>query len=387
MLVLRGGTVVDAEGEREADVVVGDGRIATVAEPGTVDADGADEELAVEGYVAPGLVDAHVHLSMDGRADPDAAIEESDWLAAYRATDHLRAAVRAGVTTVRDLGARGSLAVDAREAVAEGVVEGPRVLAAGEAVTMTGGHGNWAGREADGPAEVRKAAREQLKRGADVVKCMATGGVLTEGAVTGSPELTEREIEALVDAADAKGVPTAAHAHGAAGIENATRAGISSVEHGTFMNREAARLMATHDTYWVPTLSALYGIVENGVDAGIPEWAVEKAEEASEAIDDAFDHALDAGVPIAMGTDAGTPFNYHEDAPQELELMVDHGVDPADAFEAATVNAADLLGIGDVGLVEEGYRADLVTLDADPREDPSAYREVGTVIAGGERVR
>jgi imidazolonepropionase-like amidohydrolase len=383
MVVVRGATVVDADGTREADVALADGRIDRVAEPGSIE---ADDGLRVEGYLAPGLVDAHVHVSMDGRPDPGESHAESDYTIAYRAADHLEDAVRAGVTTVRDLGSRESLAVDAGQAVEDGTLLGPRVLAAGQAITMTGGHGNEFGREADGTAEVRKAAREQLKRGADVLKCMATGGVLTEGAVTGAPELTEAEIAAMVGVADAKGVPTAAHAHGAAGIKNAARAGISSVEHGTFMDREAAELLATHDTYWVPTLKALYGIVDNGVDSGIPDWAVQKGEEAGEAIADAFEYAIDAGVPIAMGTDAGTPFNYHRDAAEELELMVDHGLEPRTAFEAATVNAADLLGLEDTGLVREGYRADLVTLDSDPTDDVTAYQDPGVVIADGEVV-
>jgi imidazolonepropionase-like amidohydrolase len=380
MLVIRNGTVVDAERTVEADVAVEDGDIVAVGE---VDAGDAEEIDADGGFVAPGLVDAHVHVMMDGRPDVATATEESDYLASYRTAANLRDALAAGVTTVRDLGSRETLALDADTAVAEGVVPGPRVLACGQNVIMTGGHGHWFGREADGPHEVRKAAREQLKRGADVVKCMATGGVLTEGAVTGAPELTPEELDALVDAASTKGVPTAAHAHGAAGIKNAVRAGITSVEHGTFMDREAAELMVEHGTYWVPTASALHGIVDHGVEAGIPEDAVAKAAEAADHFDDAFDHALELGVTVAMGTDAGTPFNFFADIPQEMQYMVDHGMDPAHALEAATVNAADLLGLDDTGLVAEGYRADLVVLPRDPTADASAWQDAATVVADG----
>jgi imidazolonepropionase-like amidohydrolase len=382
MLAIRNGTVVDAEGTREVDVGVAEGRIVAVGDVGE-----ADEEVDASGrFVAPGLVDSHVHLMMDGRPDVASATSESSYLSSYRAAANLADALAAGVTTVRDLGARETLALDAGRAVAEGVVDGPRVLAAGQNVIMTGGHGHWFGREADGPDEVRKAAREQLKRGADVVKCMATGGVLTEGAVTGAPELTPAELESLVDAADTKGVPTAAHAHGAEGIKNAVRAGITSVEHGTFMDREAAELMADHGTYWVPTASALHGIVDHGTEAGIPEDAVAKAEEAADHFDDAFDHALDAGVTVAMGTDAGTPFNFFADIPRELAYMVEHGMDPDHVLEAATVNAAALLGLEDVGLVSEGYRADLVVLDADPSADATAWQNPEAVVAAGERV-
>jgi len=393
MYVLRGGRVADAAGTREADVAVADGEIVAVGDSGAVDdavaerdAGGATE-VDVDGrVVAPGLIDAHVHVMMDGRPDVATAVSDSDYAASYRAASNLAAAVEAGVTTVRDLGSRGTLALDAGEAVAAGDIDGARVLACGRNVIMTGGHGNWFGREADGPAEVRKAAREQLKAGADVLKCMATGGVLTEGAVTGAPELTPEELAAFTDAAAPTDTPTAAHAHGEEGIKNAVEAGISSIEHGTFMDREAAEMMAERGTYWVPTASALRGIVDNGVEAGIPEDAVAKAEDAAERFDDAWDHAIDAGVPIAMGTDAGTPFNFFEEIPQEMAHMVDYGLSPERALEAATVNAADLLGLDDVGRVAEGHRADLVVLDADPTEDVEAWQEPDAVFARGDRV-
>jgi len=380
-------------GTREADVAVADGEIVAVGDPdavdeatGEIDGDEVTEVDADGTVVAPGLIDAHVHVMMDGRPDVSTAVSDSDYAASYRAAGNLAAAAEAGVTTVRDLGSRGTLALDAGEAVAAGDIDGARVLACGRNVIMTGGHGNWFGREADGPAEVRKAAREQLKAGADVLKCMATGGVLTEGAVTGAPELTPEELAAFTDAAAPTDTPTAAHAHGEQGIKNAVEAGITSVEHGTFMDREAAEMMADRGTYWVPTASALRGIVDNGVEAGIPEDAVEKAEDAAGRFDDAWDHALDAGVPIAMGTDAGTPFNFFEDIPQELAYMVDYGLSPEAALEAATVNAADLLGLDDVGRVEEGYRADLVLLDADPTEDVEAWQDPEAVFAAGERI-
>jgi imidazolonepropionase-like amidohydrolase len=383
-IALQGGTVVDVDGTRAADLLVEAGEITAVGPDVAAD---AEEVLDVTGgYVAPGLVDAHVHLSMDGRPDVESMVGDSAPSAAYRVASNLRDALAAGVTTVRDLGADGTHAIDAGEAVREGVIDGPRVRACGRNVAMTGGHGHWFGREADGPHEVRKAAREQLKAGADVLKCMATGGVLTTGAQVGAPELTPAELETLCDVAAAAGVPTAAHAHGAEGIENAVRAGITSVEHGTFMDGAAAELLAEHDAYWVPTASALHGIVEHGVEAGIPEQAVEKAERAADAFDDAFDHALDAGVTVAMGTDAGTPFNHLRDAAGELAYMVEHGLSPAGALEAATTNAAALLGLDDVGRVAEGYAADLVVLDADPSTDVDAWADPRHVLARGERV-
>jgi imidazolonepropionase-like amidohydrolase len=395
-LAFVGGRVADADGTRRTDVVV-DADSGTVVAVGPDAADGGNngsedggedetETVDIDGQVlAPGLIDSHVHLMMDGRPDVATVDAESREMLSYRAAANLRANVEAGVTTVRDLGAPGTLALDAGRAVEEGVLSGPRVVACGRNVVMTGGHGHWFGREADGPAEVRKAAREQLKRGAGVVKCMATGGVLTEGAVTGAPELAEDELAALVDAAAPTGVPTAAHAHGKAGIENAVRAGITSVEHGTFMDAETADLMAREGTYWVPTASALEGIVENGVEAGIPEEAVGKAEDAQERFERAWEHALDAGVRIAMGTDAGTPFNFHgENALREMELLVEYGLTAAEALEAATATAADLLGV-EAGRVAEGYCADLLVLDADPNEDVTAWRDADAVYRGGDR--
>jgi len=392
MHVLRGGRIADVNGTRGADVVVADDVIVAVGDADDAevldDVDSTDvTEIDCSGRViAPGLIDAHVHLMMDGRADVATAVSDSDHTASYRAASNLEAALAAGVTTVRDLGSRGTLALDAADAVDAGVLDGPQVIACGRNVIMTGGHGNWFGREADGPAEVRKAAREQLKAGADVLKCMATGGVLTEGAVTGAPELTPAELEAFTAAAAPTNTPTAAHAHGEVGIKNAVEAGITSVEHGTFMDREAAEMMAERDTYWVPTASALHGIVENGVEAGIPEDAVAKAEGAADRFDDAWKHALAADVPIAMGTDAGTPFNYFGDIPEELEMMVEYGLSPDEALEAATVNAAELLGLDAVGRVAEGCRADLVVLDADPNADARAWRDPDSVLAAGSLV-
>ncbi|MFC6824897.1 metal-dependent hydrolase family protein [Halopelagius fulvigenes] len=392
LYVLAGGRVADANGTRDADVALSpeEGRIVAVGDDADDAADDADdaETVDVSGkVVAPGLVDAHVHLMMDGRPDVTTANAESRELLSYRAAANLRANVEAGVTAVRDLGAPGTLALDAGTAVETGVLDGPRVVACGENVVMTGGHGHRFGREADGADEVRKAVREQLKHGAEVVKCMATGGVLTEGAQTGAPELTPEELETLVETASAKNVPTAAHAHGQRGIQNAVRAGITSVEHATFMDRETAELLAEEGTYWVPTASALEGIVENGVEGGIPEEAVEKAEDARERFERAWEHALDAGVTVAMGTDAGTPFNFHgENALREMELMCEYGMSPEAALEAATVTGAELLGLDDAGLVEPGYRADVVVLDADPTEDTSAWRESEAVFVAGERI-
>ncbi|MFW5948664.1 MAG: amidohydrolase family protein, partial [Halolamina sp.] len=261
MQLLEGGRVVDADGVRDADVLIDDGKIEVVGDAGD---EGVDERVDVSGqFVVPGMIDSHVHLMMDGRPDAESVQGDSEATLAYRAAENLRKQAEAGVVATRDLGAPATVAIDARDAVANGTLQGPRVQASGKNVVMTGGHGHWFGREADGPDEIRKAVREQLKAGADVIKCMATGGVLTTGAKTGAPELTPVELEALVETAHTAGVPAAAHCHGTQGIKNAVLAGIDSVEHGTFMDAEAAELLAERETYWVPTISALKGISEN----------------------------------------------------------------------------------------------------------------------------
>jgi imidazolonepropionase-like amidohydrolase len=386
MLVVRGGTVVDASGERAADVAVEDGEIAAVEAGAGAD---IDQTIDAEGaYVVPGLVDAHVHLALDGRPNTDSLTRENETMLTYRAADHLQQTVRAGVTTVRDLGGPPTLAIDAREAVAEGVLEGPRVVPAGANLTMTGGHGHQiGGGEVNGADEARKAARRQLKNGAEALKVMATGGVLTEGTQTGAPELFESEIRAVVEVGEAAGVPVAAHAHSTEGIKNAVRAGVDSIEHGTYMDREAAELMADRGTCWVPTTKALVGIAEGGVEGGLPEWAVAKNDDAIDDHRESFELAREAGVPVAMGTDAGTPFNYHADAAEELELMVERGYSPERALEAATIGAADLLGLTDVGLVSAGYRADLVVLPENPLADVTAWQRPQAVVAGGTVVQ
>jgi len=382
-LVVRGGYVADGDGTRRADVVVHDGEIVKIEEGVEPDAD--DEVIdATDAYVAPGLIDCHVHLVSDGRPDPKGDHRESDATLAYRAARAMEDDLRAGITTVRDVNAPGSVAIDAGHAVEKGILEGPRVFACGEAITMTGGHFHQMAREADGPDDCRKAAREQLKRGADVVKLMACGSILWD-EVQAAPELTYEEMRAIVEAAHAKDVPVAAHAPGTESMKDAVRAGVDSIEHANFMDEEAARMMAEEDVYWVPTAKALREFVERGPDEGFDERYIERARETRAAERRTFELALEHDVPVAMGTDAGTAFNYHGENATEMELMVERGMSPAQALEAGTANAAELVGV-DAGKVEERRYADLVVLPRDPNEDVSAWKEPVTVVKDGEVV-
>jgi imidazolonepropionase-like amidohydrolase len=382
-LVVRGGYVADTEGTRRADVGVRDGEIAGVGEG--VEPEGDAKVIDASGaYVAPGLIDCHVHLVSDGRPDPKGDHRETDATLAYRAARAMEDDLRVGITTVRDVNAPGSVAIDAGRAVEKGVLEGPRVFACGEAITMTGGHFHQMAREADGPDDCRKAAREQLRRGADVVKLMACGSILWD-EVQAAPELTYEEMRAIVEAAHAKEVPVAAHAPGTEAMKDAVRAGVDSIEHANFMDEEAARMMSEEDVYWVPTAKALREFVERGPDEGFDERYIERARETREAERRTFELALKHDVPVAMGTDAGTAFNYHGENATEMELMVERGMSPAQALKAGTANAADLVGLN-AGKVEEGRYADLVVLPRDPNEDVSAWKEPVAVVKDGEIV-
>jgi len=383
-LILSDGEVADAEGTRRADVLVSDDEIEAVG--GGIEAEGNADAIDASGaYVVPGLIDCHVHLVSDGRPDPKGDHRETDATLAYRAARAMEDLLHAGVTTVRDLNAPGSVAIDAGRAVEKGVLEGPRVLACGEAITMTGGHFHQMAREADGPDDCRKAAREQLKRGADVVKLMACGSILWD-EVQAAPELTYEEMRAIVEAAHAKDVPVAAHAPGTEAMKDAVRAGVDSVEHANFMDEEAARMIAENDVFWVPTAKALREFVERGPEEGFDERYIERARDTKEAERRTFELAVAHDVPVAMGTDAGTAFNYHGENADELELMVENGMSPGGALEAATVNAADLVGVN-AGKVEEERYADLVVLPRDPNEDVSAWKEPLAVVKNGEIIR
>lgn len=228
--------------------------------------------------VLPGLIDAHIHSLSDDSADPYKTHEnENDAFEIVKAVKNMEKTLQSGVTQIRGLGAFNFYDLGLRDAEKAGLLAGPRMLVSGKYITMTGGHGYTKGREADGVTEVRKAAREQLKAGVDVVKIMATGGVMTRGVEPGSPQLTEEEIRAAVEEAHKAGRKTAAHAQGTEGIKNAIRAGIDSIEHGIFLDDEAVEMMVERGTFLVPTLVAPYWIVEYEVENGVAEYVVEKA--------------------------------------------------------------------------------------------------------------
>ncbi|UPV74773.1 amidohydrolase family protein [Halorussus limi] len=384
-MILRDARVVDGTGD-----VLEDAALRFDPESGRVEAVGdADPRESEPTYdldgrtVVPGLVDAHVHFSLSGEASVADVVSMSDAELMLTETVNARKTLEAGITGVRAMGAR-DLDVVLAERVAAGDVPGPRMVANCRSITITGGHGHHLGREVDGPTECRKAVREQVKRGAQFVKFMATGGVTTPGTDPNAPAFTQEEMDALVDEAHRRGVHAAAHAHGAAGAQAAIRAGVDTIEHGTFLDEATIDLLVAEDVVLVPTLSAPYRIVRNADHA--TDESLQKTNDVYERHIESFGNAVEAGVDIVGGTDAGTPFNYHGANATEISFMAEYGMDPHDALVAMTGRAADVIGLDGAGTLEPDSFADFLVLDEDPLADLGALRDPETVVKGGEVV-
>ncbi len=384
-LVLRSARVVDARGARDglADILVEDGRIATIVADGA--APGADRTIDVAGgFVTPGLMNAHSHLTLDGGADPDRTLrDENRTETVVRSARRLLETVQAGVTTIRDIGGVDGIDLELARVVDRGEIPGPRVLASGRVVTMTGGHGWSIGIEADGPDAVRAAARTNLKAGARSIKLMATGGMMTGGRQAGQPQLTVEEMAAAVDEAHKRDVPVGAHAESRVGVRNAILAGVDSVEHGHGGDAEIIEMMLERGTYLVPTILSDRRIIEAGVDAGIPDFVVEQCDALHESLVTFLEAAIRAGVRVAGGNDGGAPLVPMGDMVGELELYIRHGMTPLAALASATKVTAELFRLREVGLVEPGYVADLLVLREDPLVSIGALRDPAVVVARG----
>jgi len=347
------------------------------------DARSAEEVEGGGRTLTPGLIDCHVHLCFDGGPDFVAEAAVTEPYAAVKCVGNAARQLAAGVTTVRDLGGLGAVVCDVGRAIADGRTPGPRVVASGQALTITGGHGwNSFARQTDGPDGVRLAVREQVRSGARSIKIVATGGVLTPGIAVDFTAFTPEEVDAAVDEAHKWGVPIAAHAIGRTGIANCVRAGIDSIEHGSQIDASIARDMKERGVFHVPTISALAGIVGHPED--VPAFAVEKGKQIMDMARDAFGRAVRAGLRHACGTDAGTPHNPHGSAPREIVRMVEWGLSPLKALQAATAGGADLLRVPEVGTIEEGKAADLVLWSGHPVEDVAALLKPSLVMKEGE---
>lgn len=341
----------------------------------------------------PGLIDAHTHLlTRPGRGEL-AALKDTPFDRFAFGVVNAKKMLRAGFTTVRDLGASGAFGdVALREAIARGDLEGPRLLVAGPALSITGGHGDSNGfpmdihfdklNLVDSPEEAVRTVREWHKRGADWIKIHATGGVLSNHDDPGAPSFSRAEFEAIVGEARRRGMDVAAHAHGDQGIREAVEAGVRSIEHGSLLSLETARLMKQKGTYLVPTLWALESILQPGNPLRIPEGSLAKARALMPLRRAGFKDALEAGVKIAYGTDAGV-FD-HGEANRDFRLLVDYGMTPLQALQSATLVAAELLRKEkEIGALEPGFAADLVAVDGDPLKDIGAMERVRVVVKAG----
>lgn len=383
-LVLRGGRLVDARGPQPGanDLLVQNGRIAAIGRD--LEAPGADA-IDVHGrWVVPGLMNAHAHVCLDGGPDPEGALRiENRSETVIRTAARLDSALRAGVTTIRDVGAPDGIDIELARLVDTGEIPGPRVIPSGRVVTMTGGHGWWIGLQADGPDAVRRATRENLRAGAGSIKLMATGGMMTGGRQAGQPQLTVDEMAAAVEEAHKRGVPVAAHAESRIGVLNALRAGVDSIEHGHGGDQEAIDMMLERGTALVPTILSDRRIIDHGVAAGIPDFVVDQCEALHESLVVFLEAAISAGVRIAAGNDGGAPLVPVGDIVGELELYVEHGMSPQAALASATTATARLFGMSDVGLLEAGHVADLLIVDDDPLTSIAALRSPGGVLRAG----
>lgn len=395
--VLHNFTLIDGTGRSpvtDAALVLEGERVQAVGSRDklTLPTEGAEWQDLGGCWVLPGLIDCHVHLAMPG--SPTSRLEGEWGYTAALMLRHARASLEVGFTALRDVGGRHHLEFGIRRALEEGHWSGPRLYLAGKVLSMTAAGAEYFDgmyREADGPDEVRKAAREQLKVGADVIKLMASGAVLTPGEEPGAPQYGVGEIQVAVQEAEKVNKPVAAHAHGARAIRNAVEAGVRTIEHGTYLTEDPELIsrMAEQGVMLVPTLKSLHDLLAHEQE-GVPEWAVEKGRRNQEILARSVRQAREQGVVIAMGTDAGTPYNYHGENGLELALMAEVGLSPMEAIVAATRNGALALGQGDkMGTVEPGKLADLLVVRGDPLADLRSLTQrdnIGAVFLGGQLV-
>jgi imidazolonepropionase-like amidohydrolase len=390
-LLLRDAWVVDARGARDGrlDLLIRAGRIAAVGENLDVrvhEAGGATVVPLSGRWLAPGLMNAHAHACLDGGPDPETVLHrETRSETVVRSIARLEATLRAGVTTIRDVGGPGEMTIELAALIAAGEIVGPHMLASGRVITMTGGHGWWIGRQADGPDAVRRATRKNLRAGATSIKLMATGGMMTTGRQAGQPQLTIEEMAAAVEEAHKREVPVAAHAESRVGVRNAILAGVDSVEHGHGGDGEIIDLMLERGTALVPTILSDRRIIDHGVAAGIPAFVVQ-CEALHDSLVTFLEPAIAAGVRIAAGNDGGAPLVPMGDMVDELELYVRHGMTPQTALASATTVTAELFGLTDVGLIEVGQVADVLVLDSDPLAAIGALRDPVQVLRAGRPV-
>ena len=394
------GTLVDGvseEPKKNMTIVVEKNKI-TAVQNGFTAAGTSDKTIDLKTKtVTPGWIDMHVHMEFE--TNPNRYVEAftlnpADF--AFQSVKYAEVTLMAGFTTVRDLGGSG-VNVSLRNAINKGIIKGPRVYTAGKSIATTGGHAdptNGYRKElmgdpgpaegvANGAEECRQAVRQRYKDGSDLIKITATGGVLSVAKSGKNPQFFEDEIDAIVKTAKDYGFKVAVHAHGEEGMKRAIRAGVNSIEHGTFMDDEAIELFKKHGTWYVPTITAGKAVGDSAKIPGYyPPVVVPKALETGPQIQKTFAKAYKAGVKIAFGTDAGV--YKHGMNWLEFGYMIEAGMTPMDAIKSATISAADLLGEKDkLGSIEAGKLADIVAVDGDPLKDSKSFGKVVFVMKDG----
>ncbi len=399
--LVHAGRLIDGSSETAASkktLVIEGQTIVEIADGYLKPGDGDEVIDLRDATVLPGLMDMHTHLTSQGSKDSYSErmrLNPGDY--AIRSVVYAERTLMAGFTTVRDVGDSYNLSIPLRNAVNQGLVPGPRIFTAAKSLATTGGHADSSnGMRADlqgdpGPKEgvvnsvgdARKAVRQRYKDGADLIKITATGGVLSLAKNSHNPQFSDEVLRAIVETANDYGFGVAAHAHGAEGMKRAIRAGVRSIEHGTFMDDEVIRLMKEHGTYYVPTLMAGKWVEEKAkIDGFFPDVVRPKAAAVGPAIAATFAKAYREGVKIAFGTDTGV--SPHGDNAEEFVHMVAEGMPPMVAIQSATAVTAELLGISDkVGTLEAGKLADLIAVEGDPLDDVTLLQDVRFVMKEG----
>src|SRR5271163_4731191 len=354
-------------------------------------------------YVFPGLIDCHTHLGARAdRYDPIYDFKDTPFDSAIAGVVNAKKTLDAGFTSVRDVGSLPFLAVDLRNNINAGFIPGPRIVASGPGISITGGHGdlnNYSPQTrvmmfpeqrdfqiADGPEQVRETVRAQVKYGVDVIKILASGGVLSKGDQPGAPQYTYEELKMAADTAHQAGRKIAAHAHGTQSIKWAIQAGIDSIEHASLVDDEGIQLAKEHGTYFVMDIYDDDYIMGNAKNFGIPQEFLDKERNLGKLQRENFRKAFQAGVKMAFGTDAGV--YPHGDNAKQFHYMVMYGMTPAQAIQAATWSAADLIGRAkDVGSLTAGHYADLIAVKDDPLQRVETLEHVGLVMKGGAVVK
>ena len=382
-LYIRANTLIDGISDtpkKDQLITVEDDKIIDISDYHKI-----NEDVIHENVVTPGFFNCHVHIMYPVGFDSKREFSLIEKI--FYAQKHCKDYLESGVTFIRVVGTENNYDLQIKEAIQNNDFQGPHMYCAGKVICMTGGHGWQEGIEADGKDACLKAVRTQLRSGVDLIKMMATGGVMTKGVEPGNAQLSVDEMKVMIEEAHKAGRKTATHAQSLQGIKNALYAGIDSIEHGCFLDEECLELMKEQNTFLVPTLCAPQCIIDKGVENGVAKYMVDKTMKVKDAHVESVKKAYEKGIQIALGTDAGTPFNYHNNTAYEMELLARLSISNMDILKIATINSARCVGVEkDYGSIEVGKQADLVCLNENPLENISNVRKINRVIQSGKIV-